>query len=32
VPLKVLDEVGRAGEQHAIAGVDHGMAESGPKM
>jgi hypothetical protein len=28
----VLDEVGRTGEQHAIAGFDHGMTERGPEM
>jgi hypothetical protein len=30
--LQLLDEIGCAGEQHAIAGIDHGMAERGGEM
>ena len=30
--LQLLDEIGGAGEEHAIAIVDEGMTESGPEM
>ena len=30
--LELLDEVGGPGEQHAVAGVDHGVAQGGREV